>query len=189
MEGAYYKTKESVDEYIRLAEGVNGKLLIEKLKNYLPLNASLLEIGSGPGTDWKILNEYYEVVGSDSSLEFLSRLKENIPNGQFLELDAVTLTTDQTFNGVYSNKVLHHLKEHELETSMQRQVEILDPGGIVCHSFWRGEGSEIYNGLFVNYQTEKRIQNIFEKNFEVLLIESYKEFEAGDSILLIGKKV
>ena len=30
MEGAYYKTKESVNEYIKLAKGVDGKDLIEK---------------------------------------------------------------------------------------------------------------------------------------------------------------
>ena len=67
----YYKTKETVDEYIRLAKDVNGGDLIEKLKVFLPSDASLLEIGTGPGTDWNILKEDYKLVGSDNSPEFL----------------------------------------------------------------------------------------------------------------------
>ena len=74
MEGEYYKTKESVDEYIRLAKDVNGGELIEQLKEVLPPNSMLLEIGSGPGTDWRILNKTYNVIGSDNSTKFLNHL-------------------------------------------------------------------------------------------------------------------
>jgi len=44
MTGDYYKTKESVAEYIRLAKEVNGGELIEKLKEFLPSNSIMLEI-------------------------------------------------------------------------------------------------------------------------------------------------
>ena len=188
MTNDYYKTKESVDEYIELAKDVNGRNLIEKLRMYLPANSSLLEIGSGPGTDWNILNEYYEVVGSDNSAEFIRRLKLNNPTGEFFELDATTLKTEKIFDGIYSNKVLHHLTDEELKNSIKRQHEILQANGIVCHSFWKGEGTEIFKGLFVNYHFKSNLQQFFEKYFEVLIIENYKEFEDGDSILFIGRK-
>ncbi|UJH69067.1 class I SAM-dependent methyltransferase [Allomuricauda sp. SCSIO 65647] len=184
----YYKTKESVDEYIRLAEGVNGGALIKKLKQFLPPKASLLEIGTGPGTDWNLLKEDYQVTGSDNSQEFLKHLKANNPTGSFLELDAITLVTDKKFEGIYSNKVLHHLRDDELAASIKRQHEILGPNGIVCHSFWRGEGSEIFKGLFVNYHSENALRTFFEDHFEILLIERYAEFEEADSLLLIAKK-
>lgn len=74
MKGDYYKTIESVEEYIKLAKGFNGKLLIEKLKHILPSHSSILKIGSGPGTDWKILQQLYDVTGSDNSKEFLNHL-------------------------------------------------------------------------------------------------------------------
>ena len=45
MEGEYYKTKESVEEYIELAKDVNGSELIEKLKQVLPLNSNVLKLG------------------------------------------------------------------------------------------------------------------------------------------------
>ena len=188
MEGEYYKTKESVEEYIQLAKDVNGKMLIEKLKQVLTPNSVLLEIGSGPGTDWKILNKSYNVTGSDNSTEFVNYLISENPNGEFLELDASTLEIDKKFDGIYSNKVLHHLKDNELIDSIKRQFEILNSGGIICHSFWKGEGSEIFKGLFVNYHDVANLQEIFKEYFEILSIENYKEFEEGDSLLLIGRK-
>lgn len=188
MEEGYYKTKESVEEYVKLAKDVNGLELIDKLKQVLPLHSHVLEIGSGPGTDWKILSESYTVIGSDNSPEFLNHLNEKYPDGGFLELDAITLDTDKTFDGIYSNKVLHHLKDTELEHSIKRQSELLNANGILCHSFWKGEGFEIFKGLYVNYHTEKELEDFFKNNFEILSITSYQEFEEGDSLLLIGRK-
>tara|TARA_R110000868_G_scaffold198845_4_gene445432 strand:- start:319 stop:888 length:570 start_codon:yes stop_codon:yes gene_type:complete len=188
MAGEYYKTKESVQEYIKLAEGIDGRKLIEKLKKVLPSNSTVLEIGSGPGSDWEILSKYYNVVGSDNSIEFLDLLTAKYPNGEFLELDAVILKIDKTFDGIYSNKVLHHLTDNELTHSIKRQHEILKPEGIVCHSFWKGEGSEVFKGLFVNYHDKSNLDEIFKDYFEILSIESYEEFEEGDSLLLIAKK-
>lgn len=184
----YYKTKETVDEYIRLAKDVNGGDLIEKLKVFLPSDASLLEIGTGPGTDWNILKEDYKLVGSDNSPEFLKHLYTNYPKGTFLELDAITLNTNQKFEGIYSNKVMHHLKDNELVDAIKRQCDVLQPDGIICHSFWRGEGSEVFKGLFVNYHTEQSLMDFFEEQFEILKIEFYAEFEEKDSLLLIAKK-
>ncbi len=188
MEGAYYHTKKSVDEYIKMAEGINGSELIEKLKDFLPENSTVLEIGSGPGSDWEILDTYYRVTGSDNSTEFVNRLLSKYPNGQFLKLNAVTLGTDQKFNGIYSNKVLHHLTDDELHTSINRQYELLEVDGIICHSFWKGEGSEVFKGMFVNNHTEKELPTLFGDKFEIQLMESYLEFEEGDSILLIARK-
>jgi hypothetical protein len=84
--------------------------------------------------------------------------------------------------------VLHHLRDDELAASIKRQYEILMPQGIICHSFWKGEGSEIFKGLFVNYHNEADLKEFHQEHFDILTIESYKEFEDGDSLLLIGKK-
>ena len=135
MEKKYYHTKESVDEYIKLAEGYNGHALINKLGKLLSTNSSILEIGSGPGSDWKLLDQLYRVVGSDNSKEFIQYLHAKFPKGEFLKLDAVTLDTDQKFDGIYSNKVLHHLTDEELSRSIKRQQVLVNDGGIICHSF------------------------------------------------------
>ena len=96
MQGEYYKTKEGVEEYVRLSEDVSGKELIDQLNIYLEPNSSVLEIGSGPGTDWNQLNKMHSVIGSDNSEEFLRLLHAKFPNREFLLLDAVTLDTNNT---------------------------------------------------------------------------------------------
>ena len=188
MNGNYYKTKESVEEYIKLAKDANGSQLIKKLKEFLLPNSLVLEIGSGPGTDFQILKKDYKVIGSDYSSEFLNRLINSNANGEFLKLDAITLETNKKFDGIYSNKVFQHLTDEELKQSIKRQTEVLNPNGVICHSFWKGEGEEVYNGLLVNYQLDKSIRALFEDYFEILMLEAYEEFEVEDSILLIGKK-
>lgn len=188
MEGEYYKSKASVQEYIKLSDGVSGAELIDKLKVELAPGSSLLEIGSGPGTDWEILSRTYKVQGSDFSNEFLAHLRKAYPTESFLTLDAATLKTDLLFDGIYSNKVLHHLTDQDLQQSVDRQAAILNPKGIICHSFWKGEGSETFKGMFVNYHNEEVLKGLFDTRFDILLLESYAEFEAGDSLLLIGRK-
>ena len=188
MKNKYYHTKESVEEYIKLAKDVDSRELIEKFKRVLPKESLVLEIGSGPGTDWKILSTIFRVVGSDSSTLFIEYLRNNYPSGEFIVLDAITLDTQIKFDGIYSNKVLHHLKDSEIVESIARQYSIVNPGGIVCHSFWKGKGSEVFKGMFVNYQTEETLKEMFEDYFEILSIEQYKEFEESDSLVLIGRK-
>lgn len=188
MKGEYYHTKESVEEYIELAKDVDSRDLIEKFKLVLPQNSQVLEIGSGPGTDWKILSNIFRVIGSDNSSIFIDYLRKNNPSGKFIELDAITLDTNMKFDGIYSNKVLHHLRDSELVDSINRQYKVLKTGGIICHSFWKGEGSEVFKGMFVNYQSEETLKKVFQDNYELLSIECYEEFEDSDSLLIIGRK-
>ncbi|MDA9066965.1 class I SAM-dependent methyltransferase [bacterium] len=188
--GEFYKTKESVEQYVKSAEGFDGKVLIDKFTKHLTSKATVLEIGSGPGKDLEILskNPDYKVIGSDNSEEFISYLQNKYSIGNFLKLEADTLETDLKFDGIYSNKVLHHLTDEQLISSVNKQAEILNPNGVVCHSFWKGESSEVFKGLFVNYHTIKEVEELFQNEFEILSIELYKEFEADDSILFIGRR-
>jgi len=186
--GNYYHSKESVDEYIKMARGHDGKKIILKMKDFLPAGSHVLEIGSGPGTDWKLLRKHYQVIGSDQSKVFLNHLKTSNPEGEFHELDAASLLIDRKFHGIYSNKVLHHLEDRALEESVKRQFEILHPGGIICHTFWHGQDSEVFNEMFVNYHTDEGISLLFGAYFDPLLIKFYKEFDPHDSFLYMGKK-
>ncbi|MBB6459507.1 class I SAM-dependent methyltransferase [Flammeovirga kamogawensis] len=186
--GEYYHTEQSVKEYIQMAKDVNSENLIRLFENVLKKGDAVLEIGSGPGTDWSILNVSFKTIGSDFSKEFLHHLKEKFPEGEFLELDAITLKTAINFDGIYANKVLQHLTDKEIEMSVERQAVLLNDGGVVCHSYWYGEGDENFKGMYVNYQDEKRLLEIYTPYFEVLKLEKYKEFDKDDSIVIIGRK-
>jgi len=188
MTDHYYLTKQTVNEYIKMAKGFDGRDLIEKLKGFLPEHSSVLELGSGPGVDLEILSETYDVTGSDFSQHFLDFISSKLPEVGLLLLNAVTLNTQKNFDCIYSNKMLQHLTNDALQLSIKKQSSILNNGGIVCHSFWKGEECyEMKNALF-NHHLEEDLDEFFSPHFEILLLEAYEEMEEDDSILFIGKK-
>ena len=184
----FYNTSKTVDQYIAMSHGLDGGEHIAKLMEYLSASSSILEIGTGPGRDYELLIKDYETVGSDLSEEFITRLQEIYPKGDFLKLDAALLETDRTFDAIYSNKVLHHLTDEELQMSISRQEAILSARGLICHSFWKGNGVENFDDMFVNNHTEEGLRSFFSSAFEILHLSHYKEFKDNDSLFLIARK-
>jgi len=186
----YYKQEKNVDAYIHMADGYDGRELITELTKYLPRDSSVLEIGMGPGTDLTLLEKYYKgrITGSDYSEIFIDRYRNNHPDANLIVLNAITLKTDRKFHGLYSNKVLIHLTREELKQSIKRQVEILEPEGIICHSFWRGDKEENYDGLLFMYYSEEQLRTMFKDNFDIIKIEVYQEMEPADSLNIIARK-
>ncbi len=184
----FYDSEKGVDQYIKIAEGYDGKELIKILQDFLPEKSSVFELGMGPGKDLDILRKKYLVTGSDSSQIFLDRYEKQNPDADLLKLDAVTLQTDRKFDCVYSNKVLHHITGQELKKSFQRQNEILNSNGIAFHSFWRGDKDENIEGmLFTKYQIDG-LKKIIGNSFDILKINHYTEMEKDDSIYVILRK-
>lgn len=184
----YYDREENVQEYIQMADGYDGKALIDSLWRFLPDGSTVLEIGMGPGKDLDILREKYVVTGSDSSDVFLDSYRKTHKGADLLNLDAVTLNTNRRFQCVYSNKVLHHLTTRDMEKSFQRQLEILEKNGVALHSLWHGDGEEEIEGLRFVYYSIEGIQKLVPKGFKILEKAIYKEIENDDSICLIMRK-
>ncbi|MEN1729612.1 MAG: methyltransferase, partial [Pseudomonadota bacterium] len=109
------------------------------------------------------------------------------PDADLLNLDAVRLDTNRTFDCIYSNKVLHHLDRHDLEQSLVRQRTILAAGGLVFHTFWHGEGVEEHSGLQFNYHSVDSIRTIFASRFETVAGTLYSEMEADDSLYVMAR--
>ena len=185
----YYQSKKHVMEYINMAEGYDGKQLIEVLKKHLPARSTVLELGMGPGKDLDILKTHFDVTGSDNSDIFLDMYREVHPNADLIHLDAESLNTNRHFDCIYSNKVLHHLSTKKLKKSIKRQKKLLKHPGILFHSFWHGEKDEIYKGLKFVYYTKNELFNYFSDDFEIIEIETYKEMEDNDSIYVIVKSI
>lgn len=187
---SYYFKKENIEEYIKSAEGFNGQLLIDSLMTYTAKGSKLLELGMGPGTDLMLLEENFKTTGSDYSHLFLDKYQEEYPNhtSELLLLDAETLITDQTFDVIYSNKVLYHLSKKALKTSFERQLDLLNDDGLVIHSLWLGEGSEAYEELLFTYYNETSIKEVIPMGFEILETSRYTEMEADDSFYIIMRK-
>lgn len=183
----YFDSEEHVREYFQLAEGYDGRALIERLKEFLPAGSSVLELGMGPGVDLDILRGHYKVTGSDASTIFLDHYRSAHPDSDLLQLDAETLSTDRTFDALYSNKVLQHLDYDQMRASFLRQIEILDRPGILMHSFWYGEEFEKIEDLLFYQVTEKLLRSLLPAEVELLELRRYTEMEEDDSLFMIGR--
>ena len=182
----FYDDENTALQYIEMADGYDGRELIEVLKLHLPLGASVLELGMGPGVDLSILKTHFEATGSDFSQFFLDRYRDSCPDSDLIQLDAVELDTERVFDCVYSNKVLHHLTDEELKQSFRRQKQVISENGLIMHSFWYGTGVEEHHGLRFVYQTEETLRSIVGAVFNVLDIVSYKEMEDDDSLYVLA---
>ncbi|HSG74328.1 MAG TPA: class I SAM-dependent methyltransferase [Nitrosopumilaceae archaeon] len=184
----YYDTKKGITEYSKRSQKWGGQKLFKILKKHLPKNSTLLEIGMGPGRDFDFLKKIYLATGSDKSKVFLDNYKQKNKKADLLKLDAVTLKTDRRFDGIYTNKVLQHLTKRNLRKSIKRQKEILNPGGIAFHTFWKGDKTEYKRGLRFVYYEKSQLKKIIGKNFAILEMKIFTEMEKNDSIYVVLKK-
>lgn len=183
----FYDSPENVEQYVSMAAGFDGSSLIEEMRRHLAPGSTVLEIGMGPGVDLDILRRSFDATGSDSSQVFVTRYLESHPEASVLRLDAVTLDTERRFDGIYSNKVLHHLPPEDQAKSFQRQTGILNPGGFAFHSFWYGTEVEDFDGLLFHQHTQSSLRALVEPYFEIVEIRRYTEMEPEDSLFAILK--
>ena len=182
----FYDDEKTANQYIAMAEGYDGRELVEILRSHLSDGASVLELGMGPGVDLNILRKHFRATGSDYSQFFLDRYLCANPDSDLIRLDAVALETDRVFDCIYSNKVLHHLTNEQLEKSLLRQKEVLSKDGLIMHSFWRGDGVEEHHGLRFVYQTEASIREILGESFDSVNVVTYTEMEDDDSLYVLA---
>ena len=185
---SYFDDPKNVEDYIKMAEGYDGRELIDTLTSHLPPGATVLELGMGPGKDFELLSEHSQVTGSDYSATFIERYRQKDAAANLLQLDAVTLDIDRTFNCIYSNKVLHHLSRDELRQSFQNQARVLNDEGLLFHSFWYGDKEEEFSGLRFVYYTEATLAEVIGDVYEIVESERYTEMDEGDSFYVVLRK-
>jgi SAM-dependent methyltransferase len=185
----YFDTDEGVNQYIAMAEGYDGRGLIEILRRYVPSDLSVLELGMGPGTDFALLQRYYRVTGSDGSAIFVDRYRALDPKADVVVIDAVEIDTECRFDAIYSNKVLHHLSKPDAARSLTAQHRVLNPGGIAFHSLWSGDKLEEHHGLLFQQYTAESFSEFIIEQFEVLESHVYAEMESDDSLYVVLKRL
>lgn len=184
----FYEKKENIDKYIKLAQGYDGRALVEILRQFLPEASSVLELGMGPGKDLLILNEFFDCVGSDRFPYFLEIFKDKHPNFKMEVIDALEMNTTFVVDAIFSNKVMHHFSKEELKTSLSNQAQHLTKNGIVAHSFWKGDKNEVIEKTFFQYYLEEELVEIFSHAFEPQVHALYSEMDRDDSIFIIARK-
>jgi len=185
---SFYDDPKNAEDYIEIAKGYDGAELIKLLEPHLETGSSLLELGMGPGVDLNLLAEKFAVTGSDTSAYFVNRYKELHPKANAIQADAVTIESDNKFDCIYSNKVLHHLSDDELNHSFKRQAEVLNPSGIILHSFWFGDEVMKMHGMTFYYRQIQDVTKRIEDHFDTIDAQKYDEMDAGDSFWVLARK-
>jgi len=183
----FYNDPLKADEYEKMVADYDGSELYEILDKHLKENSTLLELGSGPGTDLNILSEKYNVTGSDLSDEFIRRYKKRFSYVPFIKLDAISIKTNKVFDCIFSNKVIHHFTFENLEKSLKRQQNVIVSNGLFAHTFWLGDKEIIMEGMLFVFHNRENLINTISKYFSIIETYDYKEFEEGDSIFIIAQ--
>lgn len=183
----FYNDPVKVDEYEKMCEGYSGAELYDVLEKHLEKGSSILELGSGPGNDIAHFRINFSVTGSDMSDEFISRCTNKFVNIPFLKLDAVSIDTNEVYDCLFSNKVLHHLKRDQLDKSLKRQQQVIKEGGLFAHTFWLGDKEFTMEDMLFVFYDKDELLTMVSKYFTILETVSYKELEEGDSIFIVAK--
>ncbi len=176
-----------VKNYYEMMKDFDNHFVTDYVKGKLKPECRILELGSGTGSDYKILRrKFHHIVPSDYSDAFIAEYKRR-HNEKFIKLDAITLTIDQRFDCIYSSKVLNSLSIDNLSKSIKRQAEILTVNGAIIHTLWCGNPN--IDESFIPYDT---LVAIFEKYFNIVEITKYKEADYTDadydSVIIYAKK-
>jgi cyclopropane fatty-acyl-phospholipid synthase-like methyltransferase len=188
MEKNYYENPANVESYSKFTPAHDGALLVDALSAHLPEGSTVLELGMGPGKDYKLLAQHFKVTGSDFSSAFLDRYRAQDPAAELLQLDARTLQTEHCFDAIFSNKALIHFSSEELQQSFARQHEVLNDNGLIMHSLWHGEGQKEFEGLTLVYHNEQDLTAMLEDSFDILVLERHAKMAEGDSICVVARK-
>lgn len=157
------------------------------LARHVVPEASILELGSGPGHDLPLLAGRYRVTASDLCGEMVSRLRVAHPDIPALQLDAVTIRTLGQFDALFSNKVIQHLDDEEVRQSMFRQQQVVRPGGIVAHTFWVNTSTRHKPYGSKKTRPKACLVELVAEYFEILEAMQYGAFMPNDSLLVIAR--
>lgn len=184
----FYFKKENIKNYQKMMVGSVNSEVLAMVKKHLHTQSSLLEIGSGTGADLVQLAEYYQVTGSDFSPLFVDAFKAQHPGINMIQLDAQTLDINESFDCIYSNKVLYHLSKSDFKKFLSRQEELLNEAGIIFMTLWYGEERMPEEDLIFTYYREEDIKQIVPESLEIKAMQRYTEEATNDSLVVILKK-
>ena len=93
----------------------------------------IIDLGCGPGNSTRVVRRRWpeaEVIGLDSSPQMIEKARHSYPDGTWILGDAVTWSTSQPFDLVFSNALLHWLPDHA--ALCRRLLEQVAPGGALA---------------------------------------------------------
>ncbi len=187
----FYMKRNNVEQYKEILVDYDNTWIMGKLAEHVCARKKILELGMGTGIDLNTMLEQYDVLGTDNSPLFIDDYKKAFPERNVALVDATNINLNDSFDCVYSNKVLHHLTREEFKTSLTEQFKVLNDNGIVFMTLWYGsyEEQQIFGGemLFTLY-SEDDIKELTQSMYNIVEFVRYSEIDEDDSMLVVLKK-
>lgn len=140
--------------------------------SHLPPNASILDLGCGPGRDSKyFLDHGYHVLSVDGSEEFC-KIATQITGQPALCQTFEDLSFTEQFNGVWACASILHVPSADLPKIIGNISRTLKKGGYFYASFKYGEFEGDRNGRYFTDMTEERFERLIEAVGGLKIVET-----------------
>lgn len=131
---------------------------LEEFINLVQAPARVLQIGCGTGHDTQFLTNKYSVTAVDSDKAKIEMSKLENPSADVVLSDIKNYDVPtNTFKGIWSRDVLHHIGEEDLPGVFLKLSNGLVPGGILYLIVRKGEGE----GTEVDIETGEEIVKFY----------------------------
>ena len=155
----------------------------------LPLAASILELGSGPGRDADLLEaKGLTVARSDATVAFLDMMRARGVSARRLNL--LTDGLGGPWPGIYANAVFLHLRDTELPLVLRKIATATAEDGLLAFTVKEGDGSawttdKIRQPRFFQYWREPTLRSLLlETGWDVVRVD-HAVGRSDDWLLLI----
>jgi len=109
---------------------------------------SVIDIGCGPGNSTQILRKKWlraNIVGIDKSEKMIQRARQDYPDQQWMVGDASMLDTDQKYDIVFSNAVIHWIPDHDV--LVRRLFQLVNSNGVLAVQVPANQESPLYKSI------------------------------------------
>lgn len=174
-DAVYKKTKEA---YNRL-----GRKYLIDTKNLFPRErlpfarsflkgAHILDVGCGGGRDAGFFTKKgLQITGIDVSDVLIKEARKEVPGAKFICADTLEATfPNNTFDGIWAQAVLLHLKRRDAQRAIKKFHKILKPGGLLHIRVKKGRGEELlseklsgWSPRFYTYFSKKEMERMVKK--------------------------
>lgn len=123
--------------------------------------AKILDIGTGPGYDAKVLSDKYNVTGIEPSSRFAQIAQFECPNARIINADIIDFELgEEVYKGIWTRDALHHIPAKELDNVFSKIAKALVEEGILYLIVREGEG-EIMEAEKKDYGKVERFYHLF----------------------------
>lgn len=126
QENAGYSLREEINEVL----GKSKQDLLHTIQANLKENATILDIGCGPGMYLSLLNNtHYQLHATDINQSMIDEAKKQVPNATYYTGNFIDVNITQKFDMIYCIGVLIYIGRNDLEAFIKKTHDLLNPGG------------------------------------------------------------